>query len=196
MATTSRSDPTPGSPTLADPGQPGLTPNGAAGELTLLREMPIFGAVPDRALMWLGERAERLTVAAGGWFFQQGAPGDSMYVLRRGRVAVQRTGDGETRIIGRLGVGDCFGEMALIDLEPRSAGVLAEEDCDALALSHILLYRLYAADPEPFTLIMMNLARELSRRLRLTEEILFRHALPAPLVWHRPPTPVAETPFV
>jgi CRP/FNR family cyclic AMP-dependent transcriptional regulator len=144
-----------------------------ADELALLRDMPIFGAVPDRALSYLNDQATRVAVPAGHWFFHQGEQGDTMYVLRSGRVEVHRAWGERIAIIGRLGPGDCFGEMALIDLYPRSASVLAAEDCRALGLSNALLYQLYAVDPEPFTLIMMNLARELSRRLRRTESMLF-----------------------
>ena len=99
-------------------------------------------------------------------------------------------------MIGRLGPGDCFGEMALIDLYPRSAGVRAAEDCLALALSNALLYQLYAVDPEPFTLIMMNLARELSRRLRRTEGRLFTNRGGQPHPERRRCGAFNETPYV
>ena len=182
------------------PAGPGPTPPtpGAPDELALLRDMPIFGAVPDRALDYLNQRAERTAVAAGHWFFHQGDRGETMYVLRSGRVEVQRTLGDRVEIIGRLGGGDCFGEMALIALSPRRAGVRAVEDCLALGVGNALLYQLYGADPEAFTLIMMNLARELSRRLRQTEAMLFHHrgaGTPSTPPWHGPAAP-AETPYV
>ncbi|WP_295449526.1 Crp/Fnr family transcriptional regulator [uncultured Thiodictyon sp.] len=181
-------NPTPGAP-------PESLPN-TADELALLRDMPIFGAVPDRALCYLNERATRVAVPAGDWFFRQGAQGDTMYVLRSGRVEVHRAWGERVEVIGRLGPGDCFGEMALIDLYPRSASVMAAQDCCALGLSNALLYQLYAADPEPFTLIMMNLARELSRRLRRTESMLaFRYG-PEPRPERRGPAGPYEINFV
>ena len=128
-------------------------------ELAVLREMPIFGGVPDRALQYLSDRAERIGISAGDWFFRQGDRDQTMYVLRSGHVEVRRTLGGRSETLGRLGPGDCFGEMALIDLYPRSASVRAVEDCLALGIGHGLLYALYAEDPEPFTLIAMNLAR-------------------------------------
>jgi CRP/FNR family cyclic AMP-dependent transcriptional regulator len=72
-----------------------------------------------------------------------------------------------------LARGDCFGEMALIDLNPRSASVVAVEDCIALEISHQALYVLYEHYLEQFTLIQMNL-REVSRRLRALDERLSR----------------------
>jgi CRP-like cAMP-binding protein len=64
--------------------------------------------------------------------------------------------------------------MALIDLNPRSASVVAVEDCIALEISHQALYVLYENYLEQFVLIQMNLAREVSRRLRALDERLSR----------------------
>ena len=67
---------------------------------------------------------------------------------------------------------DCFGEMTLIDLNPRSASVLALEPCLALELSNQTLLLLYETHLEQFALIQMNLLREVSRRLRYLDERL------------------------
>ncbi|WP_295436285.1 Crp/Fnr family transcriptional regulator [uncultured Thiodictyon sp.] len=184
-------------PPSASPGSnPAQPVPKVADELSLLRDMPIFGAVPDQALAYLNARAERVAMPAGHWFFHQGDRGETMYVLRFGRVEIHRALGERAEVIGRLGPGDCFGEMALIDLYPRSAGVRAAEDCLALGLSNALLYQLYAVDPEPFTLIMMNLARELSRRLRRTEAMLFKHAGPPPRPERHPTGTFSEIPYV
>ncbi len=179
----------------APPGSSPAAPN-LPDELALLRDMPIFGAVPNRALDYLNTRAERVITPAGHWFFCQGDRGETMYVLRSGRVEVHRTLGERVEVIGRLGPGDCFGEMALIDLYPRSAGVRAAEDCLALGIGNALLYQLYAADPESFTLIMMNLARELSRRLRQTEALLFRQRGSAGHTDRHVAAASCETPYV
>ena len=55
-----------------------------------------------------------------------------MYVVETGEVSVLKSWNDEQYEIGRLGPGDCFGEMALIDLFPRSASVLAVRDCTAI----------------------------------------------------------------
>jgi CRP-like cAMP-binding protein len=83
--------------------------------------------------------------------------------------------------------------MALIDLYPRSADVRAVEDCVAIAIGNGLLYDLYAQDPEPFTIVMMNLARELSRRLRVAEAQIFAHLGPER---RRQGADSGETPYV
>jgi CRP-like cAMP-binding protein len=64
--------------------------------------------------------------------------------------------------------------MALLDLSSRSATVCAAEDSVALAIDAGLLYHLYRQAPESYTIILMNLGRELSRRLRAADERLSR----------------------
>ena len=92
---------------------------------------------------------------------------------RRGTVLVQRKWKGESIELGRLAEGDCFGEMALIDFQPRSASVKAETDCQAIEIPSKSLRSLYKRDLEQFTMIMMNLGREVSRRLRVADDRLF-----------------------
>jgi CRP-like cAMP-binding protein len=88
-------------------------------------------------------------------------------------VAVLKQWQGRELALRELGSGDCFGEMALIDLFPRSAAVRAIEDCQAIELSPDDLLRLFEDDVEQFALVQMNLGREISRRLRLTDQMLF-----------------------
>jgi CRP-like cAMP-binding protein len=97
-----------------------------------------------------------------------------MYVLEHGSVSVLRGWQGRATLLRQLVAGDCFGEMALLDLFPRSASVQADADCQAIELTAAHLYRLYEVDPAQFAMIQMNIAREMSRRLRVTDELLFR----------------------
>lgn len=142
--------------------------------LELLQRMPIFGAIDDGALEFLIGRAGTVRVARGGYFFRENDQAESMFVLESGRVEVVRGWRGRELIVQQLGAGDCFGEMALLDLFPRSASVRAVEDCRAMALTTEHLFRLFEHSAEPFAVIQMNIAREMSRRLRVSDEALFR----------------------
>jgi len=146
----------------------------APTRIALLQRMPVFGAIGQPALEFLVDQAATVEVAAGDCFFREGEVADRMYVLETGRVEVFRCWQQREFALCRLGAGDCFGEMALLDLAPRSAGVRALEDSRAMEISAADLYALFERDPEQFTLIQMNLAREISRRLRATDEQLFR----------------------
>lgn len=144
-----------------------------ASRLELLQQMPIFGAVHEDALRLLLDNAQTVRVAAGAYFFREQAPAHSMFVLESGRVAVVKQWRSREMQLRVLGPGDCFGEMALVDLFPRSAAVRALEDCVAIEFTPSDLLHVYERDSEQFTLIQMNIGREMCRRLRATDEMLF-----------------------
>ena len=143
-----------------------------ARRIDLLQQMPLFGGLSASTLELLAGDAQPVDVPAGGYFFRQGEAGEHLFVLESGRVVVQRHTPRGPLPLRELGPGDCFGEMALIDFAPRSASVQALEPSRAFALSTARLHRLYEQDLEQFALIQMNLARELSRRLRATMDRL------------------------
>lgn len=154
-----------------------------AARIELLQSMPIFGAIRDDVLEFILDRTRSVVVGEGSFFFRENEPARSMFVLESGRVAVLRSWQGRELLVRELGQGDCFGEMALMDLLPRSASLRAEKDCSALELMPATLLALFERDIEQFALIQMNMGREVCRRLRETDEQLFRARMgeaPAP----------------
>ena len=142
--------------------------------LPVLQQMPVFGALSEAALGFLLQLAREIEVPAGGYFFREGDAASSMFVLESGRVSVLRRLGEREAVLNTLAAGDCFGEMALLDLQPRSAAVRADADCGALELTAADLLRLFEHDAESFALVQMNIGREVCRRLRQTDEALFR----------------------
>jgi CRP-like cAMP-binding protein len=142
--------------------------------LELLQTMPIFGAIKDESLQFLLERAKDVSVPTDDYFFRENDQGSSMFVLEEGRVAVLKSWVGQTQGLAFLNRGDCFGEMALIEMGARSASVQAVEDCKAIELSIDILLELYQHDLEQFTIIQMNMRREVCRRLRKADDLLFQ----------------------
>lgn len=142
--------------------------------LERLQGTPIFGALREDALEFLLARTRIVAIRAGGWFFREGDPARGMYVLEAGRAEILKGWQGHEMSVRTLAPGDCFGEMALMDLLPRSASVRAEVDCRAIELTPEQFNRLFEHDPEQFTLIQMNIGREVCRRLRVMDDLLFR----------------------
>lgn len=138
-----------------------------------LQQMAIFGGVGDDALKFLLARSRSCEFAAGSHLAREGEMGAGLFVLLSGRVAVQRRWNDHQVLLRELGPGDCFGEMALLDLGRRSASILALEDCTALEMETGLLHDFFEHDARQFALMQMNIARELSRRLRTTFNVLF-----------------------
>lgn len=142
--------------------------------LNLLQRMPIFGAIREDTLEFLLAEARVLVVRRGEYFFREHEPAQAMYVLEVGDAVVLKSWEGVELPLHQLAAGDCFGEMALMDLQPRSASVRALQDCSAIELAIGNLYRLFGRDLEQFTLIQMNIGREVCRRLRAADEQLFQ----------------------
>jgi len=142
--------------------------------LKLLQSMPIFGGIGEDALDFILEQASIVTVKKDEFFFHEGEQGASMFVIEAGKVAVLRKWNSGMHPIKYFGQGDCFGEMALIDLGRRTASIQALEDCIAIELSNTTLMQLYQKNTEQFAMIYMNVGRELSRRLRKADARLFR----------------------
>ena len=137
------------------------------------QRMPIFGGIRADVLEFLVTQASTVAVRAGAYFFRENDQAQSVFVLETGRVAVLKLWESKEHLLTHLECGDCFGEMALMDLFPRSASVRAVQASSALELAASAFYALYEKDLEQFALIQMNLGREVSRRLRLADERLF-----------------------
>lgn len=145
----------------------------APASLELLQQMPIFGGVKPPALEVLLGSGRRVEVPAGSYFFREQEPAQGLYVLEAGRVVVVKQWRNQSMQLRVLEPGDCFGEMALLDLFPRSASVRALDASRAFEITAADLLRLFEHDMEQFALVQMNIAREMCRRLRETDEMLF-----------------------
>jgi CRP/FNR family cyclic AMP-dependent transcriptional regulator len=141
--------------------------------IELLQAMPVFGGLREETLSFLLDLSNMVSVAAGGYFFRQDDEAEAMYVLEAGRASVLKGWKGHQYVLSHLGQGDCFGEMSLMDMHHRSASVVADEPCEAIELTSGSLLAIYERDLEQFTLIQMNMGREVSRRLRDADERLF-----------------------
>lgn len=161
----------------------------APGRIALLQAMPIFGALRDDALECLLEDAPCIAHERGEFYFHEGDSAQCMYVIEEGAVEVLKRWDEREWALHQLHAGDCFGEMALMDFFPRSASVRALESTRAIEIATAALHRLYERDIEQFALIQMNIGREVCRRLRATDELLFRARMGAPWANDPGPTP-------
>jgi CRP-like cAMP-binding protein len=141
--------------------------------IDLLRNTSIFAAMTQEALALLLERSHVIEVTKGDYFFREGDKGTSIFVLETGRVSILKHWAGQDYLIRELASGDFFGEVSVLDLLPRSASVVAEEDCRAIEFRALDVLAIARHDLEQFTMIYMNIARELGRRLRRANEILF-----------------------
>ncbi len=112
---------------------------------------------------------EKMTFRPNAMVFDEGDPGDFVYVMANGAVEIRRTRGDTPQVLAVLKKGDIFGEMALFDDNPRMAAALAIEDTDVLAMSRDEFYgRLEAVDPVLKSIITYMI----SRVRRMTDEFL------------------------
>jgi len=97
---------------------------------TALKSALLFSDLQADELLALAALCEEVEIAPGARVFTEHEPGDALYVVVTGRVAVER-GD---RMLAEIGEGDCFGELALLDDGPRSATVTAVERTELLRI--------------------------------------------------------------
>ena len=145
----------------------------------LLKSIPVFGAIREDVIEQLVSDAPIIQVKQGDYLFREGDSTTSMYVIETGQVAVLKAWNNKEYLLKHLYAGDCIGEMALFDFFPRSASIVAVQDSRLVEITSANLLDIYDRDLEQFTLIQMNLGREVTRRLRDADERLFKDRIEA-----------------
>ncbi|RMH43968.1 MAG: cyclic nucleotide-binding domain-containing protein [Deltaproteobacteria bacterium] len=142
-------------------------------EVAFLKKVSVFAALRDEVLASFGHVAQRCEVAAGEVVFAEGEPAKEMIVVLSGRLeVVKRSRSGAEARIAVLGPGDVVGEMSLVDIQPRSAAVRATEPAVVASFRHADIANVYREDPQSYTLLVLNIAREISIRLRRMDAML------------------------
>jgi CRP-like cAMP-binding protein len=139
-----------------------------------LAQVELFAGLPDEELAILAERARRRRYARGQIVFSQGDPGTSLCVVESGHVRmVVVTPDGKELVVNVLGPGDVFGELALLDGEPRSADAVAQEPCQLLHLQREDFVRFVETRPAVALRLLINLSRKLRRTTQQAQDVAF-----------------------
>jgi len=132
----------------------------------LQRSRLFEGLIPEEIDM-LAELTQKKTYQPGEVVFEQGDIGDSLFLLVEGQVdVVQKRQDDSEHVIALLEAPAFFGEMSLIDKEYRSATIRAKTEAVLLSLTNENLHSFARAYKNGFTLVVINIARVLSSRLR------------------------------
>jgi CRP-like cAMP-binding protein len=150
-----------------------LSPNVAASAQALgiqpgsLRRIKMLADVEERLLASLLPYLEVVKVAAFGTVVNKGDHGDALFMVLEGEVRARVMLSGKETTLATLGVGECFGELAILDQGPRSADVIANQPSVLIKVSAGALKKMFTEAPAlagPFT---FALARVLSQRVRV-----------------------------
>ena len=143
-------------------------PEGYEEARVILRGEPLFQCLSDGQIDNLVKESELNHFGRGERVIEEGAEGDSMFILLRGDAEVSVSKNGSTIPVATLRSGDCFGEMSLLTGEKRSATVRAERDCYVMEIGKNVMGNVIRDSPE----CLKQLSELLARRKMETEGIL------------------------
>jgi CRP/FNR family transcriptional regulator, cyclic AMP receptor protein len=142
---------------------------GSSPELkaVLVVTTPFFGGLSDASLDLLISMLVERRFDAGATMVAEGEPGYSTFIVHSGELVVGKLADSGSVIrMAGLAPGDFFGEMTLIEMQNRSATVVAERPTVLYDLTARNLYTYYKVDIRAYVMVMQNINREPCRRLR------------------------------
>ncbi|CAA9268861.1 MAG: hypothetical protein AVDCRST_MAG42-3324 [uncultured Chthoniobacterales bacterium] len=141
--------------------------------VAILRKEPLFQCLDDGQVSGLLKDARHQQYARGEALIEQGAEGDSMFIMLRGSAQVSVATNGTAVRVGVLRQGDCFGEMSLLTGEKRTATIRAEKDCEVIEISKGVMADLLRNAPQ----CMNQLSEILAKRKLETEGVMKEAAL-------------------
>src|SRR5215471_1390637 len=139
-----------------------------AEAFSILRAEPLFDCLSEDQLNQMVNQARLTLFGRGEPVIEEGAAGDSMFVMLRGAANVFVSKNGSKIQVATLSAGNCFGEMSLLTGEPRSATVRADGDCYVMEIGKPVMAEVLSGAPS----CMEQLSQLLAQRKMQTEGIL------------------------
>ncbi len=134
---------------------------------TFLKSVSLFAGLDEPSLALLARLSHTRSLAKGQVLFAQHDPGDAAYAVRSGCIAITlSTEDGRELVINEMRRGDCFGELALVTGQPRSASAVAAEASELVVIPRVDFMREVEEQPS----VLRELLQLLGRRLAASSE--------------------------
>lgn len=141
-------------------------------ELSQLANASVFGALPESAIRWLLDHGVIRRFNAADELFSPAQPGNSFHIILQGSVAYYKFHDGRYAYIRTFNPGEQIGFVSMIALHDRVGRAEACEAVISLEIDSDTFHDFHLSQPMEFGILMMNLAREMARTLRKTNNIL------------------------
>jgi CRP-like cAMP-binding protein len=133
----------------------------------LFEHVPLFAGLNPASLDLLSQAVGLISVESGTVLLREQTPGNTMYVIAEGSVEIVKgLGTPEEVVLTQLQPADFFGEMSIVEVVNRSASVRAVGRTTLYGIKNTDLHHLFKLSPEQYAILILNLARDLSRRLR------------------------------
>ena len=142
--------------------------------LEMLKKVTVFAGIDEENLRKLCEQCTLATYKSGELIIKEQTPASEIYVILKGKCKIVLNADSEPLEIVELFPGHCVGEASVIGVQNHSASAIADGDVELLVLSRKVLMDISRYDKDLFSLLILNIARELARRLYHTDRILLQ----------------------
>ncbi len=151
-----------------------------------LRDIKLLSGLSDEGLAKFAGIFGRVSLREGEFVFMEGDAGDSMYIVEQGQVVIEKkreSGREKLKGLAMMGRGDFFGEMAVLEGQPRFAQARAAKDTLLFQVNRERLFRFIRECPEDGATLLLELIRAILRRLRrVSGELLDAHGFMEVLV--------------
>ncbi|NLE00895.1 MAG: cyclic nucleotide-binding domain-containing protein [Fibrobacter sp.] len=143
--------------------------------LPILKGVTIFSGLGDDDVKRICESCSILEANSGEIILEEETPATEIFIILRGKVSIILGLKNDPLVLTEFGLGDCIGEASVIGIQNHSASAIVTEDAALLVLSRKVLMDLFEVDKSLFSLLILNIAREIARRLHHTDEILLHY---------------------
>lgn len=143
--------------------------------LPILKDVTVFTGLKDSWLQRILTEGTIRKYVTDDVLMREGTPATDILIVLEGEVKIVLSIDSDPLEICRFGPGSCVGEMSVIGILDHSASVIAVAPTTVLVVSRQLLLDISQSDRELFSMLILNTARELARRLQHTDEILLHY---------------------
>jgi CRP-like cAMP-binding protein len=136
-----------------------------------LSTIPVLAGVDAAALTILAEKGVVHEFAPDAWIVREGDRGNSFFILAEGDVDIIKHADQPGAVtLATLHKGNFFGEMCIVEPMPRAASVKTLAPVKVIEIKAGTLYKLFKEMPDQYSIVLLNIARDMARRLRKLDE--------------------------
>lgn len=137
-----------------------------------LKKVTIFSGINDDGLEQIYSQCEVIQKSAKEVLITEGTEATEIFILLKGKVKIVLGLNDQPFEMLELGPGSCIGEASIMGIQNHCASVVVIEDSDFLVFPRRVLMKIYDHDKDLFSLLILNIARELARRLYRTDQVL------------------------
>ena len=145
--------------------------------LPVVSEIAIFGGLNQQQLNEVFRLLRVASYEQDEYVYKQGDAPSYIYIIKTGEIRIIYDIEGVSLELASFKEGDCFGETSVIGIQSHSSSAIAAKPSELIVLEHGALLNIFQTDKELFGLLILNIARETSRRLHKLDEVLAKYVL-------------------